>query len=369
MFLPPVVQPFVYLPARLYELAVRGRLALHRRGLLRTHRLRAPVISVGNLTVGGTGKTPCVAFLARLLRAEGLEVAILSRGYRRESRGRVEVSDGREIRCTPAEAGDEPYLLARSCPGVRVIVDSDRYAAGRWLEERARVSVFLLDDGFQHLRLGRDLNLLLWDGTDRPAEARMVPFGRLREPLDDRGHERVAHAERADAVIVTRTDERTDRAAIEAAVARYGRPGTPVFFAAHDVTSLVRLPGGELLAPDALAGRPVAAFSGIARPDRFHQDLAQRGMQVRLRRDFEDHHRYSTEELRALIRDAASAGADALVTTEKDAANLPQEALADLPLPLHAARIAFRVDDEPALRRLLLATAHRRETRFISETL
>ncbi|MDX2031334.1 MAG: tetraacyldisaccharide 4'-kinase [Blastocatellia bacterium] len=349
MFLPPIAQPIVYLPARLYEWAVRGRIALYRRGVFATRRLGAPVISVGNLTVGGTGKTPCVAFLARLLGEEGLAVAILSRGYRRASRGRVEVSDGREIRCSPAEAGDEPYLLARSCPGARVIVDSDRYAAGRWLEERARVSVFLLDDGFQHLRLGRDLNLLLWDGTDRPAEARMVPFGRLREPLGGFA--------RADAVIVTRTDERTDRAAIQAAVARYGRPGTPVFFAAHDVTSLVRLPGGEPLASDALAGRPVAAFSGIARPDRFHQDLAQRGMRVRLRRDFEDHHRYSPEELRALVRDAASAGADALVTTEKDAANLPQEALADLPLPLHAARIAFRVENEAELRRLLLATA------------
>ncbi|MFN0088271.1 MAG: tetraacyldisaccharide 4'-kinase, partial [Blastocatellia bacterium] len=264
MFLPPIAQPIVYLPARLYELGIRARIGLYRRGVFATRRLAAPVISVGNLTVGGTGKTPCVAFLARLLREEGLSVAILSRGYKRASRGRVEVSDGREILCSPADAGDEPYLLARSCPGARVIVDPNRYAAGRWLEERAPVSVFLLDDGFQHLRLGRDLNLLLWDGAESPAEARMVPFGRLREPLGGFA--------RADAVIVTRTDERTDRAAIQAAVARYGRPGTPVFFAAHDVTSLVRLDGGAPLAPDALAGRPVAAFSGIARPDRFHQD-------------------------------------------------------------------------------------------------
>ncbi|MFN0087656.1 MAG: tetraacyldisaccharide 4'-kinase [Blastocatellia bacterium] len=337
------------MPARLYELAVRARIGLYRRGVFATRRLGAPVISVGNLTVGGTGKTPCVAFLARLLREEGLSVAILSRGYKRASRGRVEVSDGREIRCSPAEAGDEPYLLARSCPGVRVLVDSDRYAGGRWLEERARISVFLLDDGFQHLRLERDLNLLLWDGSDRPAEARMVPFGRLREPLGGFA--------RADAVIVTRADERTDRAAIESAVAVYGRPGTPVFFAAHDMTALVPLGGGEEISPDALAGRPVAAFSGIARPDRFHQDLSLRGMRITLRRDFEDHHRYSAEELRRLFADAADAGAEALVTTEKDAANLPPDLARESPLPLYAARIAFRVENEGALRRLVLAAA------------
>lgn len=351
MFLPPVTQPIVYLPARLYEWAVRGRIALYERGVLAARRLNAPVISVGNLTVGGTGKTPCVAFLAQALRAEGLEVAILSRGYRRASRGRVEVSDGREIRCSPAEAGDEPYLLARSCPGVRVVVDPDRYAAGRWLEERARISVFLLDDGYQHLRLARDLNLLLWDGSELPAEARMVPFGRLREPL--------AGMARADAVIVTRTDERTDRATIKAAVAEYGRPETPVFFAAHEMTTLVRLNVEEELAPDALAGRRVAAFCGIARPDRFHQDLSRWRMRITLRRDFEDHHRYTREELASLFREAANAGAEALVTTEKDAANLPAGLLADfpLPLPLYAARIAFRVEDEAALRRMLLATA------------
>ena len=117
MFLPTIARPLAAPPAKLYEWIVRARIALYRSGRLTTHALRAPVISVGNLTVGGTGKTPCTAFLARMLRAEGLEVAILSRGYRRSSRGRIEVSDGERILCSPQDAGDEPYLLARSCPG------------------------------------------------------------------------------------------------------------------------------------------------------------------------------------------------------------------------------------------------------------
>src|SRR5262249_43850492 len=207
MFLPPVTHPFIYAPAKLYELGVRARVALYDNNLLETRSLNTPVISVGNLTVGGAGKTPCVAFLARFLRDEGHEVAILSRGYKRESRGRVEVSNGREILYGPNESGDEPFLLANLCPGARVVVDRDRYAAGRWLEESAQVSVFILDDGYQHLRLARDLNLLLIDASEPLDQAKMVPFGRLREPL--------AAMRRAHAVIVTRTDLPLDRPSLD----------------------------------------------------------------------------------------------------------------------------------------------------------
>src|SRR5215475_1234637 len=173
MFLPPVTHPFLYAPAKLYELGVRARAAFYENNLLETRSLNAPVISVGNLTVGGSGKTPCVAFLARFLRDEGFEVAVLSRGYKRESRGRVEVSNGREILCGPNESGDEPFLLAKLCPGARVVVDRDRYAGGKWLEDRVRISVFILDDGYQHLRLARDLNLLLIDGSEPLDQAKV----------------------------------------------------------------------------------------------------------------------------------------------------------------------------------------------------
>jgi tetraacyldisaccharide 4'-kinase len=348
-----LIRALLYFPAKLYERGVRARLALYERQIFKTHRLGAPVISVGNLTVGGTGKTPCVAFLARLLRDAGHDVAILSRGYRREGRGRVEVSDGSKILCSPWEAGDEPYLLAASCPGVRVVVDKDRYAAGRWIESRAPVSVFILDDGYQHLRLARDLNVALLDATDPTGGGQLPPFGRLREPL--------AGLARADAVIVTRADQPFDEALVKRTVEEYCRPRTPVFHAHHEVTGLRPLNAlaEGRAAATAFAGRPVAALSGVARPATFAADLLRLGMKVVLRRDFEDHHRYTREEFAHFAAQARSAGAAAIITTEKDAANLPPEALGECELPAYASQIEFRCREEEALKRLVLSAAEK----------
>jgi tetraacyldisaccharide 4'-kinase len=349
MFLPPVFYPFIYAPAKLYELGVRTRAALYENRLFETRRLNTPVISVGNMTVGGAGKTPCVAFLARFLRDEGYEVAILSRGYKRESRGLVEVSNGREILCGPNESGDEPFLLANLCPGARVVVDRDRYAAGKWLESRAPVSVFILDDGYQHMRLARDLNLLLVDASEPLDQARMIPFGRLREP--------VTAMRRAGAVIVTRSDQLFDRQAFENAMARFARAGTPVFYGRHKMTELIRLDGDGVASPCDFAGKRVAAMSGVARPDRFIADLESLGMEIALRRDFDDHHRYTREELSEIVANAREARAEAVITTEKDAANLPRGAAG--PLPIFAARIEFACENEQALKTLVRQTVDR----------
>jgi tetraacyldisaccharide 4'-kinase len=346
MFFPPVIYPLIYAPAKLYELGVRARVAFYENELLETLSLNTPVISVGNMTVGGAGKTPCVAFLARFLRDEGYEVAILSRGYKRESRGRVEVSNGREILCGPNESGDEPFLLANLCPGARVVVDRDRYAAGKWLEARDRISVFILDDGYQHLRLARDLNLLLIDASEPLDQAKMVPFGRLREPI--------TAMRRADAVIVTRSDQPFDRHALEQVIGRFARADTPVFYAHHKITELIRLAGAG--GPADFARKRVAALSGVARPDRFVADLEGLGMEIALRRDFDDHHRYTREELSEIFERARAAGAEAIITTEKDAANLPAEfALSPSP-PIFAARIEFACDNEEGLKKLVRRT-------------
>jgi tetraacyldisaccharide 4'-kinase len=346
MFLPPITRLIAYVPAGLYELGVRSRLALYRRELLKPRRLEAPVVSVGNLTVGGTGKTPCAAYLARFLLGRGYDVAILSRGYKRASKGRIEVSNADEILRCPEEAGDEPYLLARSCPGARVIVDSDRYAAGRWIEQREPVSVFILDDGYQHLRLKRDLNLLLIDATEPLAGAAMVPFGRLREPLEQ--------MRRADAILVTRSDRSFDRESLERTIGKYARPGTPVFYSHHEMTGLVNLKDDGAVDPNSFAGRPVAAVSGIARPAQFAADLERLGMKIVLRRDFEDHHRYTLKEFSETIQSALGSGAEAVVTTEKDAVNLPPEAIGSSKIPVFAARIEFRCENESELQELVL---------------
>lgn len=347
----PLAHALLFAPAKLYQLAVKTRIVAYERGLLKTYRLQAPVISVGNLTVGGTGKTPCVAFIARALRDAGHNVAILSRGYKRETRGRVEVSNEKEILCSPHESGDEPYLLAQSCPGVRVVVDEDRYAAGQWLEAQSQISVFLLDDAFQHLRLARDLNLLLVDATEALANAKMVPFGRLREPLTG--------LRRADAVIFTRCDQPFDRKSLIETVKKHVRPNTPLFFAHHEMTRLRMLCNQLTVRLEDFAPTPVAAISGIAKPDRFNQDLLKAGIRIAMRQDFEDHHRYTPEEFSRINRNAKAANAEAIVVTEKDAANLSDKMIQQSQLPVYAAQIEFRCEQEETLKTLLLKVAAR----------
>jgi len=342
----PLSRTLLYVPAKLYEFGVRTRIALYQSDYLSSGKLRAPVISVGNLTVGGTGKTPLVSFLARYLSDEGHLVAILSRGYERASRGRVEVSNGEKVLCGPADAGDEPFLLARKCPGVRVVVDKNRAAAGKWLEERAPISAFILDDGFQHLALSRNLNLVLLDATEPDGNGRMLPFGRLREPLTS--------LSRADAVIVTRADQPFDQSAIKSLVSRFCKPETPVFYAYHDLTNMRRLDREESLKPMAFSRRRVAVLSGIALPSRFITDLEHFGIHIALRRDFPDHHRYHDGEFREVVQDAVAGAAEAILTTEKDAANLSPQAIASSVLPVYAAEIEFRCEDEPALKQLVL---------------
>ncbi len=351
MFLPPLTRPVFYLPAKLYAGVVRARAWLYENAWFKQRQLAAPVISVGNLSVGGTGKTPCVAWLANRLRAEGHAVAILSRGYKRTSIGRVEVSDGQTILCDARVAGDEPYLLARACPGVRVVVDRDRYAAGKWLAERVKVAVFLLDDGYQHLRLRRDLNLLLLDAKESLTDLKLVPFGRLREPL--------TALRRADAVIMTRADQSFAQGAFENALKRYARPGTPVFYAQHKLTGLRRLPDGRLSSFEAFAAEPVAAFSGIARPERFIRNLHELEMQVAWQRSFPDHHRYTQADFEAINQAAVQVGAAALITTEKDAANLTPELIRAATLPIYAAQLAFQCAQEEELWRLVRQTVTR----------
>lgn len=334
---------YSYLPAKLYELAVRTRLALYHTGLLKTYRLKSPVLSVGNLTAGGTGKTPCVAFLAGFLREEGHHVAILSRGYKRRSKGRIEVSNGEEILCGPPAAGDEPYLLARACPGVRVVVDSDRYAAGSWLAERSAVTLFILDDGFQHIRLARDLNLALIDATEPLAG--LLPAGRLREP--------VSGLRRADAVIVTRCDGQVDRSALERRILAFAR--LPIFYAYHEMTKMRRLAEGETIKAASLAGRRVAAFSGIARPESFIADLTKLGIEIAERFEFPDHHRYRADEFQRIIKSAREAAVDAVVTTEKDAANLQELEPFPSDIPIYAAQIEFRCEAMEELKSFILS--------------
>lgn len=319
--------------SRVYGLGWRIRAARRQDAV----RLDCPVVSVGNLTVGGTGKTPVTAQLAVWLRAAGWRPGVLSRGYRgaAEKQGGL-VSDGERLRLTAATAGDEPWLLAhRLRPlGVPLAVGADRAAAGRRLLAACAPDVVLLDDGFQHRRLARDLDLVLLDAEAPFGNGRLLPRGPLREPP--------AVLHRADAFILTRSREPArEQADLRALLTSL--PGgadlaqRPVFTAAYrPVVYRPAVPaaagirtetpdGGRVGdAPCSLAGLPIAAFAGLARNDWFRAGLERQGARLLDWRGFPDHHHYTPRELAAVVARARQAGAAALVTTEKDLARIPE---------------------------------------------
>lgn len=303
--------------AFVYGLAVRARAALYRSGWLSRRTLPCRVVSVGNLTVGGTGKTPVVIWLVEWLQARGRRVGVLSRGYRRQSRASaLLVSDGRRILAGPAEAGDEPHLIARRCPGAVVAVGPDRYQVGRWVLERFPVDCFVLDDGFQHLALNRDVDLLLVDASDAAGLVALLPTGRLREPL--------SAAARATAVLLTRADSEAGcrdvlaRLAAEAETEQDSRPILVRFRAEGFVDTLT----GAIKEPGWASGRRAVAFSGIANAASFRTLLVGLGVTVVEELVFPDHHVYSGTDLDRIRHLAERDGAEVVVTTEKDAVKI-----------------------------------------------
>jgi tetraacyldisaccharide 4'-kinase len=295
-------------PAALYGAAMRARNALYDAGWLRVQRLPCPVISVGNLTVGGTGKTPLCSYLAGLLSDSGYRAALLSRGYRREGPSSpLLVSDGRRLLVDSRTAGDEPYLIARDNPSVPVAVGADRVDAARLLLESVSPEVILLDDAFQHRRIGRDIDLILVDGTDPWGNGRMLPLGPLREPPGG--------VRRADALVVTRSEGRIPD--VLAPILERHHPQLAIFHARIEPRAFLRQ-DGESIPPVALKGLAAYVFSGIARPDRFEAELTRLGIRVVGVRQFRDHHRFRSRELEGIARAARAGGADVIVTTDKD---------------------------------------------------
>jgi tetraacyldisaccharide 4'-kinase len=307
---------YLFMPlAPLYRGAVAARLGAYRRGWLRKAKLPVPVISVGNLTFGGTGKTPMVVALVRDLVRLGRHPAVLTRGYRRQD-DRQAVVLGPNPRQRADEVGDEPLELARRLPGVPVVVDADRERGG--LEAiRLGGDVVVLDDGFQHLRLERDLDVVLVDAGDPWGGGRLPPLGRLREPA--------AALLRADAVVITKAppDWRPVVAGIEAEIERIA-PALQVFVSRLR-PSRVRRPDGEGVDPEELRGRRVYAFAGVGRPGGFTDSLREVDTEIVGNRWFPDHHTYSERDLNEVL--AAARAADAVpVTTAKDAVKLPEDA-------------------------------------------
>jgi tetraacyldisaccharide 4'-kinase len=298
----------------------RVRRLLFSKGLLPSARLPVPVVSVGNLAMGGAGKTPHVIHLARWLAGEGMRVGVLSRGYGRKTRGVRWVSGGEGGIATAAEGGDEPVLIARSLPGIPVVVGESRAAAGRELLTRRRVDVFLLDDGFQHLSLRRDVDLLLIDSVRGLGNRKTAPFGMLREPP--------SHARFADGLVITKCAD-VDSGTLAARDIPFPE-GRPRAFSRLSPGGIVGREG--LFTRKPVSGDAVFAFSGLAGNEQFRETLLSAGFRVKGFLPFPDHHMYSRRDLERIAKET---GGYPAITTEKDLVRLP----ADVPFFVGALRV------------------------------
>lgn len=324
----------------LYGAVTRTRLSLYRRGTFHTTRLERPVISIGNITTGGTGKTPLVEYVARTLASQNKKVCILTRGYgRKDPHLQVIVSDGYGVLASPSEAGDEPYLLATRLTGLAAVISSaDRIAAGREAIKDFGTDCFVLDDGFQHLRLARDLNVVTVDATNPWGGGRLLPHGRLRESVDGMS--------RADCVVITRCDQVANVDALRDEISQLVK-GRPIFESQMRMVRVSPLKnGGESLAPPVRVG----AFCAVGNAASFFSMVRQAGYEIAVEKAFPDHHVYSQEEIDAISRVARDEGAEVLVTTAKDAVKLRTLSFS---IPCYVAEIQIAIEDAEGFGRLV----------------
>ncbi len=322
----------------LYGLVMNIRNRMYDRGILRSHSLGARTISIGNLTTGGTGKTPLVALTARTLAESGENVCVLTRGYgRKDENERVLVSDGEAVLADAATGGDEPVELARKLLGKAVVVaDADRVAAASWARERFGITAFVLDDGFQHRRAKRDLDIVCIDATDPCGNGRILPAGKLRESFKG--------LRRADAIVITRSNLADSIDDLEARL-RKRNPSAPIFRASTRISRVVGLKdflvssGGEV----DLKETPDFAFCGLGNPEIFRLQLVSQGINAAGLCLIGDHYRYDQTSVEFLQNEAERSGSEYLITTAKDAVKLERLSFT---MPVLVAEAELLIDDD-----------------------
>lgn len=323
----------------LYKGVVESWLFLYDKGILRHHTLGCQVISIGNLTVGGTGKTPVVEVFARDLQRMGRKVAILSRGYKKEEPPLVErlvsklllrekrtppriVSDGKTLLLDSALSGDEPYMLASNLPDVAVLVDKDRVKSGRYAINKLGCDTLILDDGFQYRALKHRVEILLVDSKNPFGNGYVLPRGVLRESI--------RNLRRAHYVFITKC-EGSDNAQLKGTIRRFNARAE-IIECAHRARYLENVATTAHRELDFLRGLPVAAVSGIAAPEGFERELERRGARLVLRERYADHHRYTQQEIIDAVNRSRERGAEVIITTEKDAVRFPRLERCDVPI-------------------------------------
>nr|WP_320193787.1 tetraacyldisaccharide 4'-kinase [uncultured Desulfobacter sp.] len=333
--------------ACLYQAGVRLRYAMYETGLKKKRRLDCPVISIGNLAVGGSGKTPMAVWLAKMLVEKGLRPVVISRGYRGTlENGAAVVSDGRDVFLDAKTCGDEPYMMAME-KIFPVVVGQDRYEAGLLALETFAPDVIILDDGFQHLRLARDLNLVLLDYTQPLGNGRMLPAGRLRETL-------CMAEKRIDAVVFTRCPpdvfqmdpflEPGNRSFVDDIIKRL--PSVPIFFSMHEPFVAQLFSAGEDDYKDDfqsqwLQGKRAVLFSGLARNDSFAQSAQDLGVNIADHFEFCDHYRYIEPDFRKISNRAKALNVDLILTTQKDWVKVNPLYFRDITVAVMGIRLQF----------------------------
>jgi len=307
---------FLYFPLTIlswvYALLCRSRVFLYDTGILKKKKAACLVVSIGNLTVGGTGKTPLTIYLAEQWQKRGLSVGIVSRGYRKRSKKAVVlVSDGRGPLESPATVGDEPYFMAKRLAGIPIVVAAERHTGCKKITSAFKPDLILLDDGFQHLRLERDLNILLLDASRPFGNGFLLPRGPLRESA--------SAVRRADLLIFTRAAPDLD---LEFQRAQAENLGKPVLFSRFEVLGLKQALTNRKAPISALKGQSVLAFCGIANPESFFRQLSGLGAEIKEALVFEDHHPYHEADFRKIRQASEACKAEWVLTTEKDAVKL-----------------------------------------------
>jgi len=329
--IPPPLAPAVYVPGLIYEALVRARARLYSASLLPQRKLPAPVISIGNITMGGTGKTPLVIHVARLLTNLGCSPAILTRGYGRSgSRESLILRPGEAVPSPAETLGDEPALIRRHLPLSWLGVSKDRFEAGAALARLETKLAFLLDDGFQHRKLYRDLDIVVIDGSQPLTSNRLFPRGTLREPVEA--------LRRGGAIVINNS---SDGAAgpVETEV-RNLNTLAEIFHCRQTIGALVPFAAWEQGAADGLPRLPRSAClaAALGNPDRFLRDVRDLGIEVRGTRFYRDHHALSVKDWQDCIAGARGQGADVLIITEKDAVKISRPP--DFPLMVAVQSIA-----------------------------
>ena len=313
IFLWVLLSPLYFL-SLIYWVAVKTRLFLYSADIIKAKKIGIKVVSVGNLTVGGTGKTPTVALVAAIMHQRGLRVVVVSRGYKRKEVDSTEVvSDGKDILLTPEMAGDEPYMLAKKLKNVPVVVGADRYGACLVAEKKFSPDLIILDDAFQHMRLHRDVNILLIDGEKWFGNGMLFPRGPLREPLSG--------LKRADMILVTKVHSQMPEK-IRGIIR--GNSDIPVYNSSYRAQGFVPLMKGDITGTEEFSGKKVAVISAIANPSSFTGLLSSLGAIIIFEESFRDHHHYKESELASFMDKAVNEGAEAVITTEKDAVKIAQ---------------------------------------------